>query len=218
MMYCSNCGKELPADSKFCPACGATTPGVVNRPTETVRTTEPVRITEPVRTTEPVRERIVTRSADTGNFTTRRTVNEFYRDAGFWGGLLLIVGFFLPFFTKDSSSLFDAIKVGASGEKLILLWTIFPIAGLFMMLHSLRILPGFLAIFFTFLALIALIYWGYRMITHRADYFGSTDVVTIIKTIGIGLWATVLGTILLLFHSPHTRVEVHHTKVVDRTI
>ncbi|MGI8584045.1 MAG: zinc-ribbon domain-containing protein [Chitinophagaceae bacterium] len=250
MVYCSNCGKELPVDSKFCPSCGATTPiNTTNEPiktepvrTEPVRTepekiepvktdrivSEPVRtervVTEPVRTervvTEPVTtERVVTEPVDIKrDFTTRKTINEFYKDPAFWGGIILLAGFFLPFFSMDSGSLFDAVRAEASANKIVLLWLIFPVAGLFMLLHSLNVLPGILAIFFMFLALIALIYWGYIMLNNRTQYFGSEDPTTIIKTVGIGLWATLLGTILLLFHRRHTKVEVHHTRYVDRTL
>jgi divalent metal cation (Fe/Co/Zn/Cd) transporter len=79
-------------------------------------------------------------------------------------------------------------------------------------------MPGVLAIFFSFLAVVALIYWAYEMLSESTKYFGSADPMTIIKTVGIGLWATVLGTILLLFHRRHTRVEVHRTKIIDRTL
>lgn len=236
MIYCSNCGKELPVDSKFCPACGVTIP-VVNTTEESLRS-EPVRVqpvvTEPVHTevvrtepvlvkgvvTEPVRtERVVTHTADIRkDYTTRKTVNEFYKDAGFWGGLILLAGFFLPFFSMNTGSLFDAVRATAASDKVVLLWLVFPVAGLFMLLHSLNVLPGFLAIFFTFFAVIALVYWGYIMLTNKARYFGSDDPMTVIKTVGIGLWATLLGTILLLFHRRHTKVEVHHTKYVDRTV
>lgn len=240
MVYCSNCGKELPVDSKFCPSCGVTIP--INTTNEPIKTepvkTEPLRtesvnieptktdriVTEPVRTervvTEPVRtERVVTQPVDIKkDFTTRKTINEFYKDAGFWGGIILLAGFFLPFFSMDSGSLFDAVRAEASANKIVLLWLIFPVAGLFMLLHSLNAFPGFLAIFFTFFALVALIYWGYIMLSNRAHYFNSDDPTTIIKTVGIGLWATLLGTILLLFHRRHTKVEVHHTKYVDRTL
>ena len=87
-----------------------------------------------------------------------------------------------------------------------------------MLLHSLKVLPGFIAIFFSFLAMIALIYWGYIMLNDRVTYLGSDDIATIIKTVGLGLWLTVLGTILLLFHKRHTKVEIHNTKVIDRTL
>lgn len=222
MMYCSHCGKEIPTDSEYCPFCGTHVPSVVKTGTDSEKA-EPV-ITEPVRTqqfaSEPVRsEKVASTQADLKkDFTTRKTVNEFYKDPGFWGGLLLIGAFFLPFFSASSGSLWDAVNAQASADKIVLLWLIFPVAGLFMLLHSLNILPGFLAIFFTFFALIALIYWGYIILNDKVKYLGSDEMFTIIKTVGLGLWATLLGTILLLFHRRHTKVEVHHTKYVDRTV
>ena len=212
MIYCSNCGKELPVDSKFCPSCGVT----INQSADAINksTRADHGFNEPVKT-----QRVVTPVADLKkDIVTRKTINEFYKDAGFWGGLILIAGFFLPFFSKDSGSLFNAVQAEAAADKIVLLWLIFPIAGLFMLLHSLNVFPGFLAIFFTFFALIALIYWSYIMLNDRTKYFGSDEMFAIIKSLGLGVWATLLGTILLLFHRRHTKVEVHHTKYVDRTV
>ena len=200
MIYCLNCGKGIPDDSKFCTFCGT--------PTAVVDPKHPNLATSPSH--KPVD---VSRT-----HTTRRTLNEFYKDPAFWGSLIVLIGFFLPFLSSNSASLFDVVQTEASADKLVLLWLIFPIAGLFMLLHSLKVLPGFLAIFFSFLAVIALIYWGYVMFNDRLKYFGSEDISTVIKTVGIGLWLTALGTILLLFHKRHTRVEVHNTKIIDRNL
>ena len=200
MIYCLSCGKEIPSDSKFCTFCGTPTPTVDPKQPNlaTASTNKPIDVSR----TE----------------TSRKTINEFYKDAGFWGGLLVLAGFFLPFFSNNSASIFDAVQAEAPADKIVLLWLIFPISGLFMLLHSLRIMQGILAIFFSFLAVIALIYWGYIMLSESYKYFGTADMMTIIKTVGIGLWATVLGTILLLFHNRHTRVEVHKTKIIDRNL
>ena len=200
MIYCLNCGKGIPDDSKFCTFCGT--------PTAVVDPKQPNLATAP--THKPVD---VSRT-----HTVKRTVNEFYKDPAFWGSLIVLAGFFLPFLTKDSASLFDVVQRTASTDKLVLLWLIFPVAGLFMLLHSLRLLPGILAIFFSFLAVIALIYWGYVMLNERVNYFGSDDMATVIKSIGIGLWLTVLGTILLLFHKRHTKVEINNTRIIDRNL
>ncbi|MDQ6755425.1 MAG: zinc ribbon domain-containing protein [Bacteroidota bacterium] len=209
MVYCSHCGKEIPSDSKFCPSCGAAAPVIVNQPVETER-----EVTQPVR-----KESVVTEPAGVKkDIVTRKTINEFYKDSGFWGGLLLIAGFFLPFFSHNGASLYDSVSAEAATDKIVLLWLIFPVAGLFMFLHSLQILPGVLAIFFTFFALIALIYWGYVMLNDRTRYFGTDEIFSVIKTVGVGLWAILLGTILLLFHRRHTKVVVHHTKYVDRNL
>lgn len=200
MIYCLSCGKAIPDDSKFCTFCGTPTPVVdPKRPNvATTSSTKPVDVSQ--------------------TQTSRKTINEFYKDPGFWGGLLVIAGFFLPFFSNNSASIYEAVQAEASADKIVLLWLIFPVAGLFMLLHSLRVMPGILAIFFSFLAVIALIYWGYEMLSESTKYFGSADTMTIIKTVGIGLWATVLGTILLVFHRRHTRVEVHRTKIIDRNL
>ena len=200
MIYCLSCGKEIPSDSKFCTFCGAPTPTVDPRQPNlaTASTQKPVDVSR----TE----------------TSRKTINEFYKDAGFWGGLLVLAGFFLPFFSNNSASIFDAVQAEAPVDKIVLLWLIFPISGLFMLLHSLRAMPGILAIFFSFLAVVALIYWGYIMFSERTKYFGSEDISAIIKTVGIGLWATAVGTLLLLFHNRHTRVEIQKTKIIDRNL
>ena len=200
MIYCLNCGKGIPDDSKFCTFCGT--------PTAVVDPKQPNLATSPSH--KPVD---VSRT-----HTTRKTYNEFYKDPAFWGSLIVLIGFFLPFLSSNSASLFDVVQLEYGEDKLVLLWLIFPVAGLFMLLHSLKLLPGFLAIFFSFLAMIALIYWGYVMFSDRAKYFGSEDISTVIKTVGVGLWLTALGTILLLFHKRHTKVEVHNTKVIDRTL
>ena len=200
MIYCLSCGKAIPADSKFCTFCGAPTPVVDPRHPNlaTASSNKPVDVSR--------------------TQTSRKTINEFYKDPGFWGGILVIAGFFLPFFSNSSASIYESVQAVAPSDKIVLLWLIFPVAGLFMLLHSLRLMPGVLAIFFSFLAVIALIYWGYVMLSESTKYFGSADSITIIKTVGIGLWATLSGTILLLFHRRHTRVEVQRTKIIDRNL
>lgn len=200
MIYCLNCGKGIPDDSKFCTFCGT--------PTAVVDPKQPNLATAPSH--KPVD---VSRT-----HTTTKRVNEFYKDPAFWGSLIVIAGFFLPFLSNDSASLFDVVQRTADTDKLVLLWLIFPIAGLFMLLHSLKVVPGVFAIFFSFLAMIALIYWVYIIFNNRVEYFGTEDMATAVKTVGIGLWLTVLGTILLLFHKRHTKVEIHNTKIIDRNL
>ena len=135
MIYCLSCGKSIPDDSKFCTFCGAPTPVVDPKQPNlaTASTSKPIDVSR--------------------TQTVRKTSNEFYKDPGFWGGILVIAGFFLPFFPNNSASLYQIVQAEAAADKIVLLWLIFPVAGLFMLLHSLRVMPGVIAIFFSFLLL-----------------------------------------------------------------
>ena len=70
MIYCSNCGKTIPDESKFCTFCG-TAIAVVD-PQKPVAETH---AHEPLQTAAPN--------------TASGTKNAFYTNAGFWGALLL---------------------------------------------------------------------------------------------------------------------------------
>ncbi|MDB5221754.1 MAG: zinc-ribbon domain [Chitinophagaceae bacterium] len=203
MIYCLSCGRGIPDDSKFCTFCGTPTPVVDPK--------QPNLATNAPSSRQPVD---VSRT-----HTSTKTVNEFYKDAGFWGAILVLAGFFLPFFTKDGTSLLDAVQTTASTEPAVLIWLVFPVTGLVVLLHSLvNGWPGFITTIFIILALIALVLFGYVMMKDPEKYFGAKDFSTIIQTAGMGLWATLLGTVLLLFHSRRRRVEVHNTKVIDRNL
>lgn len=203
MIYCISCGRGIPEDSKFCTFCGTPTPVVDPK--------QPNLATNPPSSRKPVD---VSRTD-----TSKKVYNEFYRDPGFWGGILVIIGFFLPFFTMDGNSLFDAVQTSASTDTTVLIWLVFPVAGLVVLLHSLvNGWPGFITTIFIILALIALALFGYVMMTDPLKYFASEDISTIVRTVGFGLWATLLGTILLIFHNRKRRVEIHKTKVIDRTL
>lgn len=201
MIYCLNCGKGIPDDSKFCTFCGT--------PTAVVDPKHPNLATAP-----PHKAVDVSR-----NYTSRRTVNEFYKDAGFWGAILVLIGFFLPFFSQSGNSLFAAVQANASSDPLVLIWLIFPVAALAVILHNfVPGWPGMITTLFIILVLLALVLFIYVVGKNPATYFNTTDASVIMKTAGIGMWATLLGTILLLFHNRHTKVEVHKTKVIDRNL
>ena len=199
MIYCLNCGKGIPDDSKFCTFCGT-----------------PVAVVDPkqpnLATSAPAKPVDVSR-----NYTSTKTVNEFYKDAGFWGAILVLAGFFLPFY-MNSVSLYDAVSSEASSDPWSLLWLVFPVAAVFVLVHSLtKIFPGFLVVIFSTLALITLILLAIVMIKDPVKYLGSDDISSIIKTVGLGFWATLVGTILLLFHRRHKKTIVSKTKIIDRS-
>lgn len=201
MIYCLSCGKEIPGDSKFCTFCGAATPVVDPK--------QPNRaLTSP------------SKAIDVSTMhTSRKSYNEFYKDPGFWGSLLVIAGFFLPFYNAEGTSLFDAVQLTAASEPSVLIWCIFPVTAVIVLLHSLVSgWPGLITTIFIILVFIALLLFGYVMMKDPVKYFGSADASTFLKTVGLGLWLTLFGTILLLFHRRHRRVEIHKTKVIDRTL
>ena len=117
MIYCLNCGKGIPDDSKFCTFCGT-----------------PVAVVDPkqpnLATSAPAKPVDVSR-----NYTSTKTVNEFYKDAGFWGAILVLAGFFLPFY-MNSVSLYDAVSSEASSDPWSLLWLVFPVAAVFVLLAA----------------------------------------------------------------------------------
>lgn len=201
MIYCLSCGKGIPEDSKFCTFCGAPTP-VVNPQQPNLATNSP---------NKPV---------DVSTLhTSRKTYNEFYKDTGLYGALLVIIGFFLPFYTADGTSLFDAVQQTAGEEPAVFIWLVFPVAALIVLLHSLiNGWPGLITTIFIILAFIALILFGYVTMKEPVKYFGAEDTATIVKTAGLGIWFTLFGTLLLLFHRRHRRVEIHKTKVIDRNL
>jgi hypothetical protein len=201
MIYCLSCGKQIPADSKFCTFCGAPTPVVDPK--------------QPNLATNPPHKPVDVSRLE----TTKKTYNEFYKDAGFYGALMVLIGFFLPFYTTTGISLFDAVQLNATDDPAVLIWLVFPVTALIVLLHS--FIPGWPRMITTimiFLAFVALALFGYVMFKDPVKYFGSADMSEIARLVGYGFWLTLVGTILLLFHRRHKRVEIHKTKIIDRTL
>ena len=200
MIYCLSCGKSIPEDSKFCTFCGAPTP-VVNPKQPNVAKASPEKPVD-VSTTH----------------TKKKTYNEFYKDAGFYGGIIVLAGFFMPFYSMDSMSLFDAVQTNAADNPAVLMWLIFPVAGLVVILHSLvKGWPGLITTIIIGIALLALVLFGYVLMKDPVKYFATDSLSEIAKTVGYGFWMTLVGTVLLFFHRRQRRVEIHKTKIIDRT-
>ena len=200
MIYCLNCGKGIPDDSKFCTFCGT-----------------------PVAVVDPKQPNLATSASNkpvdvSRNYTSTKTVNEFYKDAGFWGAVIVLIGFFLPFFSMDGESLFEGVQNNISGDPWMYFFLIFPIAAIMVLLHSLfRGWPGFISAIFIILIFLALAILVYVLIVNAETLFKTNDFITIVKTAGIGMWATLVGTILLLFHRRHKKTIVSKTKIIDRS-
>ena len=116
MIYCSNCGKSIPADSKFCTFCGAEVPAIIT-------------------------DKLAPKTVKSRPYIFADHRGDFIRSAGFWGSLLVLAGFFLPWVhNATNTSGLDIVMNGHKFEKFTLL--IFPVCALRIIpLTPLTILP-----------------------------------------------------------------------------
>ncbi len=186
MIYCSKCGKSIPADSKFCVFCGAAVPAIISDKA----------------TTQTIRSRPYT-------FADHR--NDFIKSAGFWGSLLVLAGFFLPWLHGTTSA--SGLSLVMHGVKLgnyILL--IFPLCALFILVDSFtNFLPSGAAILFKilpFLLLITitvLILMGNKQHAIDVSKLTTSNFENLVKNTSIGMWLTVAGAIIMLAHKKYKR-------------
>ena len=234
MIFCTNCGKEIPADSRFCPSCGTTVTAAVNRTNEPVRTdrkvTEPVRterVAEPTRTDRVTPQPVVTNIYKGTSGTHKK--REFFINAGFWGSLLTLIGFFLPIkdiaesnLLNSGTSLFNIVDEAGGTAPGVYLYLIFPIAALIILIQSLtHVFPAFIPIIFKILSALFLALFAFIIFKDPEKYnIPVDDMSALIPSIGLGVWATVLGVILMLFYKKYRRVEnrVHRVDRVDERL
>ena len=203
MIYCPSCGKSLPADSKFCTFCGAAIPTV-----EVKKTTEPVKVVSPAET------RTVTREREIVDSRPMYTPANFFNSPGFWGSILVLAGFFLPWLrgTAGATGL-QLVQNDFEQWKLVLL--LFPISAFIIFIQSLTgALPAGLSGFFKFIPFLLLIAFVAIMVMGNTDTtvknkYGLDfhDLPNLVKIIGIGLWATIIGALFMLFHKKYMRVR-----------
>jgi hypothetical protein len=222
MIYCTHCGKEILADSQYCPFCGAHVDVVNKTVTEPVKTeqvvTEPMKtervVTEPVRTERVVTEPVVTNIYKGTSGTHRHT--EFFLNPGFWGSVLVLVGFFLPIknisetnLLNSGTSLFNIVDEMGSSDPAVYLYLVFPVSALVILIQSLtHAMPAFIPIIFKILSLFFLVLFAYVIFKNPAEYnIPTNDMSALFPSIGLGVWATVIGTILMLFYKKYRRVE-----------
>ncbi len=218
MIYCLNCGKGIPDQSKFCTFCGTTvalanmdTPNVIVPSSLEQATTSPVveSTTPPVtqQTAQPFVQQTqppVTPQYMDMNVTRTASVvpqNQFYKNAGFWGAVLTLAGFFLPFLNGNDASFYYLVSDLAPAKPELYMYLVFPVSAAILIIQGLTgVLPKFLIVIFKILPLLMLI-----LLVIGASESGSNlgfmgdDVGTILKNIGIGLYMTVIGTIFMLF-------------------
>lgn len=244
MIYCLNCGKGIPDQSKFCTFCGTPIAQIdrQNPNAATPSTTQPVtpvpteqQYVEPTPTSQqyvnpiPPQQQYVNPNYQTNqqqqyvnpNYQTNQqqqfvnpspaqqfvrvqpvtTKNEFYKNIGFWGAVLVFVGFFLPYVSNIDASFYYLVSEFGADKPDVYLYLIFPISSLIIIIQGLTgILPRFVVVIFKLLPLLllALLIVGGSQSGSGFSFLGN-DAATIMKTIGVGLYMTAIGSILMLF-------------------
>jgi hypothetical protein len=186
MIYCSKCGKSIPADSKFCVFCGAAVPAIIT-------------------------DKAAPQASRSRPYTFADHRKDFIRSAGFWGSLLVLAGFFLPWLYRTTGS--TGLGLATHGVKVanyILL--IFPICALFILIDSLtNFLPSGAAILFKVLpilllgTIVVLILMGDKQHAINVSKLNFTNFENLVKNTGIGMWLTVIGSFIMLGHKKYKR-------------
>jgi hypothetical protein len=202
MIYCPSCGKSIPADSKFCTFCGALIP-----PVEVSKIVEKEKVVPAVETKTVSRERIV------GDGRPLYTPANFITSMGFWGSTLVLGGFFLPW-VRDTVGMsgYQMFRTNPETWRYILL--LFPLSAFIILIQSLTgALPAGMSGFFKFvpflllIAFVAIMAFGASDDSNAKKYgLDFRDLAILFKMIGIGLWATIVGALLMLFHKKYMRV------------
>ena len=181
MIYCSSCGKAIPDESKFCTFCG-TAMAVVDPQKPVGETTTH----EPLQTAAPN--------------TASATKNAFYTNAGFWGALLLLAGFFLPFYHEfidntDPSLVQMATNNNSSGG--VLLFFLYPLTAIVLIVQGLAYpFPPVMVNILKILPLLLLVFcFGAVMREGNAE----NSLSLFFKAGRIGMYAILLGSMLVLF-------------------
>jgi hypothetical protein len=196
MIYCLNCGKGIPDQSKFCTFCGTPVPVVdpekpnVAEPQPTYR--QPMNV----------------------NATAK---NEFYKNVGFWGAVITLVGFFLPYENINYLSLYNLIIEYSRESTAMYLYLIFPVSAIILIIQALSgALPKFLIVIFKILPvlLLILVLAAIAIIgssfLNKGYQLNNNDIGFALSSIGVGVYMTIVGIILMLFFRT--------TKVVSKTI
>ena len=180
MIYCLNCGKAVPDESKFCIYCGTAIPSIDPQKTE-VKTT-------------------VTESRQEPSVQTPPPKIDFYSNVGFWGAVILLGAFFLPFYTSVESgdlSLYQMVSSRDQNSAGMFLLLLFPISAIVLILQGLlNIFPPLMANIFKLLPLLLLIFCLGAFLREENT---SASFSQFMKVAAIGVYATLAGAILVLF-------------------
>jgi hypothetical protein len=278
MIYCLNCGKGIPDQSKFCTFCGAATATAdtklseTNTPPVSEETTNPIPpppqfestppppVSEPstnpitpppqfvstqqqpyISPTPPSQQQYIPPPQIPPQYTNPTpppthqyatatlknvvaTKNEFYKNAGFWGALLIICSAFLPWVTNgdifdfDSLNLLNLFYLGfntspnsSDAATGVVVWEVALIiilacGGLILLDCFANFLPGGLAKLFKLLPFIITVLMLLLLFVGLKDKMDSDQFAARMQNIGLGIWAILLGIILLLFYKKRAKI------------
>ena len=254
MIYCLNCGKGIPDQSKFCTFCGAATatadtnPSEINTPPVSEQTTNPIppppqfvstQQQQYIPPTPPSQQYVPptqmppqysnptpppTQQYATTTSITVAAKNEFYKNAGFWGALLIICSAFLPWVTNgdifdfDSPNLLNLFYLGFNTSPTssdaatgVVVWEVALIiilacGGLILLDCFANFLPRGLAKLFKLLPFIITVLMLALLFVGLKDKMDSDQFAGWMQNIGLGIWAILLGVILLLFYKKRTKI------------
>jgi hypothetical protein len=215
MIYCSTCGKGIPDDSRFCTFCGSTVP-VVDPDKPDVAKPSPA--STPASRNTRVENRHYTKES-----TVAVRGPMFYENPGFYGAILLGVGFFLPWITAKGQtfSAFDLLKsyVQDKNYLMVTLFVLIPVGALIVFIQCLtNALPGAISGLFKWLSflcfaiLVVLLFKGIYDLEPNNNWAGidttTFDIGGLFKLIAIGLWLSLIGVLLMLFNKSYHRPRV----------
>jgi hypothetical protein len=197
MIFCSNCGKPIPDENKFCSNCGAPRP-VAETPKQ-----DPVEAKQPV-ASSPVSAAPTAAQAVVQNTAPKSSVNPnlFLTNAGFWGAVLLLIGFFLPFYkayidTNLSDISLATMAGGGDNTAGRILLYLLPVSAIILIIQAfIYPFPPIIANIAKILPLLLMVFaLGAIM---REDETGKS-VGTFFEIAQIGVYLTLLGALLMLF-------------------
>jgi hypothetical protein len=180
MIYCSNCGKAIPDGSNFCTFCGAA-----------------------IAVTDPQKPTITTPAAQPSHpvvANTSAAKNAFYTNPGFWGALVLLAGFLLPFYHEvidNTDPSLGQIATNSGSSAGVYLFFLYPVASAVLIIQGFTYaFPPVIANLFKILPLLLLVFcFGAIMREGNAD----NSLVQFFKAGRIGMYAILVGSILVLF-------------------
>lgn len=195
MIYCTSCGTGLQDDAAFCSKCG--------------KKTETPTITSNTLSTEPITAKLEAKPVT--NTTTTIQTNPAIMTGAFWGSLMVLTGFFMPWIKMwgDGINGYNiASMIGNSrsnDSSYSILFYLIPIsAAIFLIAAFMGKVSGF-AKFVRFIPLAILLFAAISIISN-SDSDSNDSWNSIMRNfsdaIGFGLILSFIGAIVMCFYNP----------------